>query len=1126
MNCPECGFKLAQGMNFCGQCGSKLTSKAVVSPSMPETSPNEESLISRYLPTYLSDKILSSGRKIEGERRQITALFADIMDYTSMSEAIGEEAVYKLMDRIYECMITPVYHEEGSVQKLTGDGMFAIFGAPVALEDAPYRACRAALKIQEKMKSLCAELQTSQGVCPLMRIGIHTGPVVLGAVGTDHKMEFTALGDTVNLASRLESLAEPGGTLMSEATHKLVETFVRSTFAGEREVKGKAEPQRVYVLEGLKEKATRFDTALQHGLTPFVGRDREMEELERHCDGACGGRRLLVQVEGEAGIGKSRLVYEFQKQLEEKQVHFLKTHCTAFGKATSYLPFLEVIRGIFSLEDKDDRQAVEQKIARGLDSLGVDDPAALPFLMAFMGFDVDEDSFRGLDEMRIGERTRAILLEIINKRCGKRPMVLVIEDVHWMDKASEALVSQILDTKEEIPLLLLCSYRPAEYKSPWTGHDAVRTVQVEALSRQSTVLMMQGLLGSDEVSDDIAETVMSKSSCNPLFTEEVTRYLLESGNLKRVEKEVTYRLSGKKVEIPTSIVDLLQSRVDSLAEGPKGILQAAAVIGRRFSHELARRVTGGDGSFEADLAALEAQDLVKREEAEGRVDYKFKHALIQDAVYGNLLKERKESLHRSVGETIEALYPDRIGEWVETLSYHWGNTSDTEKAVKYTIAAGEKSLKVYALDEADQRFRRAVEMIETGGVKDDSLLTDVLLSWVRVFFYRQKFRDLIAMVERHLNRVEALGDKRRLSMLLFWLGHACNAGGHGRKANEILDKAKALGEETGDDMCIRRACAALIWGYTYWTPDPKVAEEMVALNYGQSMELSDEIEDSFSMYHCYLARGVHELMRARYGKAVGYADKLEELGERTGDRRYAATGFWLKGYIYVYEERFDDALEAAEKTWQASTDPLDRISARIIRGAVYTLTGKVREGYGLLSGAREEMIESGFIFPMNAIGTLYGVNLVMSGRMSEGVQHIERFMEYFTSLGNYTAGYAGHFTFGQIYTKMATSKVKPPLKILLKNLGFVLTKARLAEKHATHHATMTIELAEKYDCPAYIAKGHRILARLCMAKGNHAEARVHLNKALAAAKASESEAITNAIQADLDSLKEEAAKTS
>jgi class 3 adenylate cyclase/tetratricopeptide (TPR) repeat protein len=1123
MKCPACGFSNAAGMNFCGQCGGNLAS--VEGSAVPRT-PDSNAILRRFITPGLSEEIHALKGKIEGERRQVTVLFADMKGYTSLSEKLGEEAVYRLMDRIYECMINPVYQEEGTVQQLAGDGMFALFGAPVALEDAPLRACRAAHAIQERIRGLGDEFVSKHGFRPELRIGIHTGPVVLGAVGTDLKMDFTAVGDTVNLASRLETAAEPGGILMSEATHTLVDGFVIGTDAGEREIKGKAKPQRVYVLDGLKEKATRFDTAIQHGLTPFVGRDREMEELARCCETACGGQTLLVQVEGEAGIGKSRLVYEFQRWLEETHVHFLKTHCTAFSKATSYLPFVELMRGIFVIEDKDGGQAVERKLLQGIDALGLVSENPVPFLMAFLGFEVDMSAFKGMDEIRRGERTRQILLEVINKQCEKTSMVFVIEDLHWMDKASEELVGRILDAKGKVPLLLLCSYRPEEYTSRWKGHDAVRTLIVEPLSRQSTMLMMQGLLGSDEVSEDIAETVINKSECNPLFTEEVTRYLLESGGLKRVEKEVAYHLSSSKVDIPSSIVDLLQSRVDGLAEGPKGVLQTASVIGRRFSHELVRRVAGGNGSFEADLGELEAQDLVKREEVEGRVEYKFKHALIQDAIYNNLLKDRKESLHGSVAETIEALYPERLGEWVETLSFHWGNTPNVEKAVKYTIDAGEKSLKVYALDEADQRFRRAVELIETGGVEDDSLLTDVVLSWVRVYFYRSEFTGLIEMAEKYLSRVEALDDKRRLSLLLFELGHAYNAGAQGGRGRELLERSKALATEIGDEFCLARAYCGLVWSFAYTTPDPEEAEKGMEEAYRRGMALAEKNKDHFATYMCLLAMVAFALARGRFGLARRNSEKLIGTGRKYGDVRLVGSGMWMQSFTFLVEDNFEMALEMAEKAYPVSPDPLDKICSLISKGSALALMGKVREGLDILSRQRLELYRRGFLFPINAVEIPYGAIMVMSGRMGEGVQHIKKAIESFLATGNYTAEVNGDFFLGEIYTMMALGKAKPPLRVVLKNLGFILKTAPFAEKKARHHLEKAIELSRRYDMPGHRAKSYHRLGLLSMAKKKYGEALPYLEKALEAAKASESEAIANTVQADLDAVREQTAKTS
>jgi tetratricopeptide (TPR) repeat protein len=637
------------------------------------------------------------------------------------------------------------------------------------------------------------------------------------------------------------------------------------------------------------------------------------------------------------------------------------------------------------------------------------------------------------------------------------------------------------------------------------------------------MLMMQGLLGSDEVSDDIADTVINKSECNPLFTEEVTRYLLESGGLKRVEKEVAYHLSSTRVDIPSSIVDLLQSRVDGLAKGPKEILQTAAAIGRRFSHELVRRVAGGNDSFEADLRELEAQDLVKREEVEGRVEYKFKHALIQDAIYNNLLGDRKESLHESVGETIEALYPERLGEWVETLSFHWGNTPNVEKAVKYTVAAGEKSLKVYALDEADQRFRRAVELIEKGGVEDDSLLTDVVLSWVRVYFYRSEFSSLIEMAEKYLSRVEALDDKRRLSLLLFELGHAYNAGAQGGRGRELLERSRSLAEEIEDEFCLARAYCGLVWSFAYTTPNPEEAEKGMEEAYRRGMELAEKNKDLFATYMCLLGMVAFALARGRLGLARRNSEKLIAAGRKYGDVRLVGSGMWMQAFTFLVEDNFEMSLEMAEKAYPVSPDPLDKICSLISKGSALALMRKVNEGLDILSRQRDELYRRGFLFPINAIEIPYGAIMVMSGRMGEGVQHIKKAIESFLSTGNYTAEVNGDFFLGEIYTMMALGKAKPPLRVVLKNLGFILKTVPFAEKKARHHLEKAIELSRRYDMPGHRAKSYHRLGLLSMAKKRFAEAIQHLENALEAAKASESEAISNAIQADLESARVQSA---
>jgi len=619
MKCPKCGFDNTDGINFCGECGEKLrracpacgsanqstTAPCAICGHAPQGTPatadkngkpvnvrpdDDMAIIRRFLTPKLTEKILTARGRIEGERRQVTALFADIQGYTPLSEALGEEATFKILERIYECMITAVLKEEGSVQELTGDGIFALFGAPIALEDAPVRACRAALAMQEKMLSLGDELYAELSIRPLARIGIHTGPVVIGTLGTDLRMEFKAVGDTVNLASRLESMADAGHIFISEATYGLVAPFVNCLCIGEQPIKGKTEPQKVYHLEGIKEQALRFEASLLRGLTLLAGRSEELDLLEHYCDKAGQGSPLLALIIGEAGVGKSRLLYELKRRVENRHYHYLQSNCTSFGASTPLLPFMHLVNNLFRINDGDDRTVVEWKMKQSLELFGMG-AEAKPFLMALLGFEERDNSLRGLDAKIVGDRTREILVELIRNRCLTSPMILAIEDLHWIDPASENLLDQIVRAGEQMPLIILCTARPS-YTPRWRDAANYREVQLDPLSRQSTIDMVKALLGCESIDDGLSRVIIEETGCNPLYTEEMIRYLLDSGFIQRAGRTASCEFTPDAVKVPSTILDLLQTRVDRLKEGPKALLQTAAVIGQQFSPEIARPVSG------------------------------------------------------------------------------------------------------------------------------------------------------------------------------------------------------------------------------------------------------------------------------------------------------------------------------------------------------------------------------------------------------------------------------------------------------------------------------------------------------------------------------------------------------
>jgi class 3 adenylate cyclase/tetratricopeptide (TPR) repeat protein len=1147
MKCPACGSGITEEMKFCSQCGAGLQrtcpscgapDQSVMSPcaacghvpeeaipsmekreTPPRSAPclDDLSLVKRFLTPQLADKILAARGRIEGERRQVTALFADIQGYTPLSESLGEEATFKVMERIYECMITSVLGEEGSVQELTGDGIFALFGAPIALEDAPVRACRAALALQEKMRSLGDELHAGFGIRPLARIGIHTGPVVIGTLGTDLRMEFKAVGDTVNLASRLESLAEPGHIFISEATYGLVAPFVDCLCMGEQHIKGKAEPQKVYHLEGIKEQALRFEASLQRGLTPLAGRSEELDLLEHYCDKAGHGSPLLVLVIGEAGVGKSRLVYELKKRIERRKFLFLQSNCTSYGRAISLMPFIHLVKNLLRINDGDDRTVMERKVRQGLELFGMDSTASKPYLLALLGIEEKDTTLRSLDAKLMGERTRETIISLLRNRCRLCPAVLVVEDLHWIDQTSENLLGQIVREKDQLPLLILCTARPS-YSSPWDQVPNVREVRLESLSRQSTVDMVKALLGCDSIDDGLSRVIIEETGCNPLYTEEITRYLLDSGAINRTGRTASCGLAAGEVRVPSTILDLLQTRIDRLEEAPKALLQSAAVIGQRFSPELARLVSGLGESFDRHLCALGKWGLIVREQIEDQVVYRFKHALLQDAVYNSLLRERRERLHQLVGETMERLYSDRLNEWAHTLAHHWANTLNTCKAVQYLAMAGEKSYWVCAMEEAHQRFGKALELIEAEpGCVDDHFIADVLIKWGRVYLYRANFIALNALLEPYLPKMEALGDQRRLSLVLSWLALSHVFAGHGTIAKPLLERALAIAEETGDAECIAMAARSLVWLYTCWIPDNVQSEAMAARYYALALESAEKVNDIIVMIGVTVARSRHLEWLGRFPEARSYSSKLVEIGRRYRDTRSLSYAQWSLGFTNLCEERYQEALECAEQSLQLSPDLLDELCASGVKGAALSFTGRISEGLEILSKVRQNIIKTGFLPLLAGIDIPYGAVLVLAGHLEKGVRHLNDAIEYWTSLGNYTVPVWGHLALGDVYARMAMGTMKLSPAAIVNNLRFLVRNLPFARRSACHHYEHVVRSARAFNMPWLLARALYSLGTLSQARHRQEEARAYYEEALETAETSRLYIAEN-IRFALDSL--------
>jgi class 3 adenylate cyclase len=663
LKCPKCGSEILLGKKYCGECGHNLT--LPLEPIPKELSFDEKlAKIQRYLPKDLTQKILAQRDKIEGERKLVTVMFCDMQGFSALTEKLDSEEVYSMMNEVYEILIHKVHDYEGTVNELTGDGIIALFGAPIALEDAPQRAIRSALAIHREINKFSEEIKGKSRIPGVkMRIGIHTGPVVVGTLGNDLRVEFKAVGDTVNLASRMESLAEPGATYVTEETFKLTEGFFRFEALGAKQIKGKIEPVRVYRVIAPSTRRTRFDVSAERGLTPFIGRERELELLLDGFERVKAGKGQAFSIVSEAGVGKSRLLYEFRKAVVNEDVTFLEGRCFSYSRGIAYHPFIEILKSNFNIQEEEGDQEIREKVKRGLKIIGVDETSTLPYFLELLS--VKES---GIDQIPMSPEARKDrIIEALKRSTLKgsemRPLIIAFEDLHWLDKSSEDVVKSHLESIPGSRVLLIFTYRP-EFVHTWGAKSYHNQLTLHRLSNRESLEMVTHILGTREIEKTLEELILEKTEGVPFFIEEFIKSLRDLKIIGR--KENVYQLSQDihQLTIPSTIHDVIMARVDSLPEGAKEVLQSGSVIEREFSYPLINRVTGlPEKELLTYLSALKDSELLYERGIYPQSNYIFKHALTRQVVYDSILAKRKKKLHEEIGNAIEELYKHTLSEY-------------------------------------------------------------------------------------------------------------------------------------------------------------------------------------------------------------------------------------------------------------------------------------------------------------------------------------------------------------------------------------------------------------------------------------------------------------------------------
>jgi class 3 adenylate cyclase/tetratricopeptide (TPR) repeat protein len=951
--CASCGAELAAGSNFCNKCGTPVATEAATQPRFvsPET----------YTPKHLAEKILTSKAALEGERKQVTVLFADLTGSMELLADRDPEEARKLLDPVLERMIEAVHRYEGTVNQVMGDGIMALFGAPLAHEDHAVRACYAALRMQESVKQYADEVRPSDGAVVKIRVGLNSGEVVVRAIGSDLRMDYTAVGQTTHVAARMEQLAPAGTVRLTGETMRLTEGYVEVRSLGPISVKGLTNPIEVYELTGVGMARTRLQAAALRGLTRFVGRDAEVEHLRRVLGQAGASRGQVVAIVGEAGVGKSRLVYEFTHSHRVQDQLILEALSVSYGKTTSYLPVIDLLKGYFKIGDRDDHREMRDKVLGRV--LGLDRAleSLLPPLFALLDVPVDDPAWQSLDPPQRRQRTLDAVKRLLLRESQVQPLLVVFEDLHWIDGATQALLDSLVESVGSARLLLLVSYRP-EYEHRWGSKTAYSQLRLDSLPAASAAELLAALLGPDPGLAPLTQMLVKLvKRGNPFFLEETVRTLVETGAL--AGQRGAYRLTRpvEALQVPATVQTILAARIDRLPPEEKQLLQAASVIGKDVPDALLAAIAEQpEETLRRGLAHLQEAEFLYETRLFPDLEYTFKHALTHEVAYGRLLAEPRRTLHGRIAEAIERLYSTRLADHVERLAHHAFEGEAWAKAHGYLHQAGTKAFTRCAHQEAAAYFDRA------------------LVALSRLPESRERIERTVDLHFDLRNTLQPLGEFGRIL--------------------ECLRETETLARTLGDQRRLGEASAYLT-DYFRLMGDPDRAIE-----YGhQALAIADAVGE-FTLRlraNTYLGQTYHAL--GEYRRAAGFL--TGNIDSLDGERMLQAYGFaqlpsvhsrtclvWCLAELGEFEDGVRIGREAI-RIAESVDHPFTLATAHAGIGSLYVRQGNYEAAIPILERGLDlcRVWKLSLWFP--PIASALGVGYSLSGRVADAVPLLEQAVE-------------------------------------------------------------------------------------------------------------------------------------
>ncbi|HLF28278.1 MAG TPA: adenylate/guanylate cyclase domain-containing protein [Anaerolineae bacterium] len=952
-------------------------------------------------PAPLADKMRAA--HIAGERKIVTALFADVVGSTALAEQMDPEEWTAIMNRAFERISPSIYRYEGTIARLMGDALLAFFGAPVAHEDDPARAIRAALDLLAASRDYAAEVRRAHGIDFAMRVGLNTGPVVVGSVGSDLKYEYTAMGDAINLAARMQSAADPDTVLIAERTYRLAAPLFEVEDRGRIEVKGKAEPVQVYRVIGPRQGVVQ--TRGIEGLrSPLVGRDHELDTLTARVEDVINGRGQIVSVMGEAGLGKSRLVAELRKlvladpisnlQPPTSNLQWLEGRSLSYETNTPYAPFSVLLNSLFDLRAGEPNEARYEQLKARLAELAPGRETDLaPYLSGL--FEItptgeDIERVRYLEPPHIRQRLFQSTVELVEHLAQARPLVLAFEDLHWADPTSLELIEQLLPLTDRAPLLILALFRPRRQEPAWRFHESATrdyahrytSIALEPLDEDHSRALVANLLHIEDLPEKVRALILRKAEGNPFFVEEVIRSLLDAQMVVRSNGHWRATREIENIALPDTLVGVITARLDRLDEASKQVAQTAAVIGREFQVDVLKDVYEANRAVDPALGDLQRRELIRQDSRTALPAYLFKHVLTQEAAYGSILLSRRRELHRRVAECLERTAPERAND----IARHFLEAQEPARALPYLVEAGDRAGRSSSAQEAMGYYRQALDILQK--VENLPLARRAYEGLGRASTFANDMPGAVGAYQAMLSYAEARHDApmrvsalNKMSMLMVWFGDIA-------QVNKNLSEAEQLAREVDD-------VAGLAETFTVRCNACLTAADFdgALKHLGSSVEVGRAANAKEPMLFGMAHMSNTLLYLTRFEEAWRTAEECRRLAEASGEQQYVAeTMAFTIPFYHIRNGDFDEAQRIAEGGLKIATrigHGMAEFDCRVMLGTIALLRGEHERALEHCQQMHQVALGLGLpLFDVIALGALGSAYLEISPAFMDQVREV------------------------------------------------------------------------------------------------------------------------------------------